>query len=347
MLLSAPRGQHATSSPSGGQASVGDGITAALPCNARRIAWHAAAKAARDAAVTGTSVGTRRAWLSTSSRAASASPLSEDVDAPPSDLDVVEIDGRDYLIDMATGSLYDIQRFVEDDLLVLVEGVAVPEDVYSSGVDAKTEVASALAHDESDGGEAQQGVHVDDDEFAPWNLENDTVGLGNLMTQYARPEVPRLTSLEDVKRCKLVEGHWLETEADGEVGAPPSAAHQWELHEVVTALLDEQADDVTVFELDKTMRDYADYVVIVSGRSRRHVVAMGERLVAETKRRKIDCRAGGSADKVGARGFEFWVVVAAQPCVVHIFLPEAREYYDLESLWGPSAGDDGEENDLI
>ena len=117
---------------------------------------------------------------------------------------------------------------------------------------------------------------------------------------------------------------------------------------MLTTLFEEQADDVAVFELPETARNYADYVVIASGRSRRHVVAMGQRLIQETKRSKLAHRTSGSADKVGARGFEFWVVVAARPCVVHLFLPEAREYYDLEGLWGPvTDGTDLDDADLV
>jgi ribosome-associated protein len=365
-------------------AGAGAAVATSSPLGAPT--WHAGGNDGRQ----GASAAVRaraRAWLSTGSRVAAsassaASGSDDDAVATLTDLDVIEVDGRDYLIDMTTGNLYDIHRFVEDDLLIRVEGVSVPEG-YTSGteedadVDAEHEHATlhdadvaprALSSSPAEDGDEVTGARAySDDEFAPWDLENDTVGLGDLMTQYARPEVPRLTSLDDVKKCELVRGHWIETDTLGEENAvvvegdeeaptrdasdaaaaatAVSTTDQWELHEVITTLLEEQADDVAVFQLDKTLRDYADFVVIVSGRSRRHVLAMGQRLVMETKQRKIAHRSGGSADRLGARGFEFWVVVAAQPCVVHLFLPEAREYYDLESLWGP--GGDGDEDDIL
>ncbi|MFO0995924.1 MAG: ribosome silencing factor [Alphaproteobacteria bacterium] len=92
--------------------------------------------------------------------------------------------------------------------------------------------------------------------------------------------------------------------------------------------LDEgQAEDVTVIDLaGKTT--IADYMVIASGRSQRHIVTLAERLVEALKRhglRKVPVE--------GTRHGE-WVLVDAGDVIVHIFRPELRRVYNLEKMWG-------------
>ena len=71
----------------------------------------------------------------------------------------------------------------------------------------------------------------------------------------------------------------------------------------------------------------ADYMVVASGTSSRHLQSLSENLVTELKRLGInDCRIEGkdSAD---------WKLVDAHDVIVHIFNPEKREFYDLEKMW--------------
>lgn len=71
----------------------------------------------------------------------------------------------------------------------------------------------------------------------------------------------------------------------------------------------------------------ADYMVIVSGRSDRHVAAIGEQV-----QRKLKEQGFG---RVRAEGMEQgdWVLVDAGSVIVHIFRPEVREFYKLERMW--------------
>ena len=71
----------------------------------------------------------------------------------------------------------------------------------------------------------------------------------------------------------------------------------------------------------------ADYMVIASGTSSRHLQALSEILVEELKKLGLNnCRIEGkdSTD---------WKLVDTQDIIVHIFHPEKREFYDLEKMW--------------
>ena len=71
----------------------------------------------------------------------------------------------------------------------------------------------------------------------------------------------------------------------------------------------------------------ADYMIIASGTSSRHLQALSEILVTQLKKLGIDnCRIEGkdSTD---------WKLVDAHDVIVHIFHPEKREFYDLEKMW--------------
>ena len=71
----------------------------------------------------------------------------------------------------------------------------------------------------------------------------------------------------------------------------------------------------------------ADYMIIASGTSSRHLQSLSEILVTELKKIGLnDCRMEGkdSSD---------WKLVDAYDVIVHIFHPEKREFYDLEKMW--------------
>ena len=71
----------------------------------------------------------------------------------------------------------------------------------------------------------------------------------------------------------------------------------------------------------------ADYMVIASGTSSRHLQALSEILVSELKKIGLDnCRIEGKESND-------WKLVDTQDVIVHIFHPEKREFYDLEKMW--------------
>ena len=89
---------------------------------------------------------------------------------------------------------------------------------------------------------------------------------------------------------------------------------------------DNKAQNVICIDL-KNKSYIADYMVIASGTSSRHLQALSEILVTQLKKLGIDnCRIEGkdSSD---------WKLVDAHDVIVHIFHPEKREFYDLEKMW--------------
>ena len=83
-----------------------------------------------------------------------------------------------------------------------------------------------------------------------------------------------------------------------------------------------------IISIDLKKKSYiADYMIIASGTSSRHLQSLSENLVSELKKIGIaNCRIEGreSAD---------WKLVDAIDVIVHIFNPEKREFYDLEKIW--------------
>ena len=74
----------------------------------------------------------------------------------------------------------------------------------------------------------------------------------------------------------------------------------------------------------------ADYMIIASGNSSRHLQSLSENLVSELKKIGVyNCRIEG-------RESNDWKLVDAIDIIIHIFHPEKREFYDLEKMWSES-----------
>ena len=71
----------------------------------------------------------------------------------------------------------------------------------------------------------------------------------------------------------------------------------------------------------------ADYMIIASGTSSRHLQALSEILVTELKKIGLNnCRIEGQDSKD-------WKLVDGIDLVIHIFNPEKRKFYELEKMW--------------
>jgi ribosome-associated protein len=87
-----------------------------------------------------------------------------------------------------------------------------------------------------------------------------------------------------------------------------------------------KAQNITSIDL-KNKSYIADYMIVASGTSSRHLQSLSEILVAELKKLGLEnCRIEGKDSKD-------WKLVDAYDVIVHIFHPEKREFYDLEKMW--------------
>tara|TARA_B110000438_G_C15511280_1_gene520017 strand:- start:113 stop:460 length:348 start_codon:yes stop_codon:yes gene_type:complete len=86
-----------------------------------------------------------------------------------------------------------------------------------------------------------------------------------------------------------------------------------------------------IVSIDLKKKSYiADYMIIASGTSSRHLQSLAENLVCDLKKiGVINCRIEG-------RQSNDWKLVDAIDIIIHLFHPEKRDFYDLEKMWSQS-----------
>lgn len=97
---------------------------------------------------------------------------------------------------------------------------------------------------------------------------------------------------------------------------------------ILAQLEDDKAEDTQSIDV-RGRTSIADFMVVATGRSNRHVAAIAEHLVEMLSKRGAKPRTEGlpAAD---------WVLLDAGDIIVHIFRPEVREFYNLEKMWAGS-----------
>ena len=96
--------------------------------------------------------------------------------------------------------------------------------------------------------------------------------------------------------------------------------------EIVNTLDSNKALDIVSIDL-KGKSSVADYMIIASGTSSRHIQALSEQVIEKYKKNGIEnCKIEGkeSGD---------WKLVDGIDLIVHIFNPEKRKFYELEKMW--------------
>jgi ribosome-associated protein len=89
---------------------------------------------------------------------------------------------------------------------------------------------------------------------------------------------------------------------------------------------EKKAQDVVIMELND-LTDVADYFLIASGTGERHVKTIADNVEAGMKER------GVKPYSIEGNRDGRWVIIDYQNVIVHIFLEQLRDLYDLESLW--------------
>ena len=92
-------------------------------------------------------------------------------------------------------------------------------------------------------------------------------------------------------------------------------------------ILDENSAQ-DVIKIDITGKSsVADYMIVASGRSNRHVNALADYVIKGLKDR--------DSAPMGVEGLDAadWVLIDAGDVVLHVFRPEVRAFYNLEKIW--------------
>ena len=97
-------------------------------------------------------------------------------------------------------------------------------------------------------------------------------------------------------------------------------------NELKKILTNNKAIEVKSIDLkDKT--SIADFMIIASGNSSRHIQALSEILLEELKKKGVqNCHLEG-------RNSNEWKLIDAINIIIHIFHPEKRKFYNLERMW--------------
>ena len=96
--------------------------------------------------------------------------------------------------------------------------------------------------------------------------------------------------------------------------------------DIITKSLDDgKANDVVVIDLQgKT--SIANYMVVASGTSQRHVASLADQV-------QMKLKAAGYKSTIEGEEKADWVLIDAFDVIVHIFKPEVREFYSIEKMW--------------
>ena len=99
-------------------------------------------------------------------------------------------------------------------------------------------------------------------------------------------------------------------------------------NKIINSLEDIKAVNPIAIDVTR-ISSLTDFMVVASGTSNRHIAAMSEHVLDDLKETNI------SGIKIEGQGGDDWVLVDAGDVVIHLMSADAREFYDLESLWDP------------
>ena len=99
-------------------------------------------------------------------------------------------------------------------------------------------------------------------------------------------------------------------------------------NKIINSLEDIKAVNPIAIDVTR-ISSLTDFMVVASGTSNRHIAAMSEHVLEDLKETNI------LGIKIEGQGGDDWVLVDAGDVVIHLMSEDAREFYDLESLWDP------------
>ena len=95
---------------------------------------------------------------------------------------------------------------------------------------------------------------------------------------------------------------------------------------IINTLDSNKAIDIVAIDL-KYKSSMADYMIIASGTSSRHLQALSEQVLEKLKTNGI------VNSKIEGKESNDWKLVDGIDLIVHIFHPEKRKFYEIEKIW--------------
>ena len=100
-----------------------------------------------------------------------------------------------------------------------------------------------------------------------------------------------------------------------------------DLKKIIINTLDiNKALDIVTIDL-KDKSSMADYMIIASGTSSRHIQSLSEQVLDQLKNNGI------KDSKIEGKDSNEWKLVDGIDLIIHIFHPEKRKFYELEKIW--------------
>ena len=100
-----------------------------------------------------------------------------------------------------------------------------------------------------------------------------------------------------------------------------------DLKKIIIQTLDKnKAQDIISIDL-KDQSSMADYMIIASGTSSRHIQSLSEQVLEKLKNN------GLKDSKIEGKESNEWKLVDGIDLIIHIFHPEKRKFYELEKMW--------------
>ena len=96
--------------------------------------------------------------------------------------------------------------------------------------------------------------------------------------------------------------------------------------EIENILNDNKALEIKSIDL-KEKTSIADFMIIASGNSSRHIQALSEIILDYLKKKGI------SNSRIEGKDSKEWKLIDGKDIIIHIFHPEKRKFYNLENMW--------------
>ena len=103
---------------------------------------------------------------------------------------------------------------------------------------------------------------------------------------------------------------------------------------ILASLEDSKAEDIVTINIAGKSA-LGDYMIVVTGRSSRHVMAICDHLVTDLKDE------GLGSPRVEGKETGDWVLIDTGDVIIHVFRPEIREFYNIEKMWAAPEIEEG------